>query len=602
MDYFVKDGNCLFSIVIPKEPSNECKFAVKELCYVIEKCCNNVPEVLFDEGELPKHCIYVGDTRKARELALIPTLETVGVDGYYVGSHGDNFFICAAGQDGLIYGVYEFLLATLKVEYFAPDEWKMPKATNVKILDFGVTSRPDIETRMRGLAYSKLDERADRRLGFNKDNGRPWVFWAHSHFEIIPKEKYWKTRRDFYTEDGNQLCLTAPGLVEEMSKNIIDRLTPETCAKSDILFIMVGHEDNGTFCSCPRCKADAEKYGGKSGVMMRFVNPIADNVTAFMKKNYPQKKVSIVTFGYGPTIDPPVAWKEDNTCVPADESVVAHENVGIMLAPLGADWAKPLTSFKYNEQTAKSLIGWKAVQPEMFIWTYDSVFDDSFIHIDNWKYLGESYRTFKEYGAVYIFDEGHENRCFNFWHMRHYVRAKLMWDLSVDVEGLISYFAKNFYKEGEPYVMQYFNSLRKHTEQKEKEYAAEGRKFQQRSYVRYFYDYKEAKFWPKEYLQECIAILEKGRKALKDEGIAGAKNRLEIEMLGPVYLYLEIFGHELPSEEVRYYHDFFRDVTLRNGSYYYAEHGMTHTLTNEKKMMMWRSYLMKDAEVKYEQE
>lgn len=602
MEYLVKDGRFLFSVVKEKNPSQECDFAVEELCYAIGKCCENSPEVLVDEGDLPEHCIYIGDTRKARELGLVPSMDAVGADGYFIGGREGDYFVCAVGKEGLIYGVYELLLALFNVEFFAPDEWKLPKMESEVYRDFGVSARPDIETRVRVLEYSKLDVETERRLGFNTCNGRHWIFWAHSHFEIMPKEKYWDTRRDFYTEDGMQLCLTAPGLVEEATKNIIAKLTPENCAKSDILYIMVGHEDNGTFCDCPRCREAKKKYGGNSGITMRFVNPIADGVTAFMKEHYPTKKVSVVTFGYGTTIDPPVVWNEDNTCTPVDESVIAHENVGVMLAPLGADWGHSLTDFKYNEQTAKSLIGWKAVQPQMFIWTYDSIFDDSFIFIDNWKYLGESYRTFKEYGAVYLFDEGHEDRCFNFWHMRNYVRAKLMWDLSADVEGLIAHFAKNFYKEGEPYVMKYFNSLRKHNEEMEKKYEEEGWGYKQRSYIRAWHDYRDSRFWPKEYLEECIALLEKGRKALKDEGISGAKNRLEIEMLGAVYLYMELYVHELPPEKIRYYHDFFRDVTLRNGSYYYAEHGMTHTLTNEKKMMGWRTYLMKDMEVKYEQE
>ena len=602
MNEFVKDGKCLYTIVYPENASQECQFAVSELCYAIGKCCKNEPNAIVDVGELPEKCIFVGDTRKTLELGLKPDFACVGADGYFVGKRGDDLFIVAAGQEGLIYGAYELLLSTVHAEYFAPDEWKLPVCKTADCPSMDVTARPDIPTRVRVLEYSKLDKEVERRFGYNVGNGRHWVFWAHSHFEIVPKAKYWDTHREFYTENGEQLCLTAPGLKEVMIENILARLTPETCAKSDVLYIMVGHEDNGTFCSCPRCKAEAEKYGGKAGVMMRFINPIADAVTAFMKENYPNKKASVITFGYGPTIDPPVVWNEDHTCLPADESVVAHENVGIMLAPLGADWAHSLTDFSYNEQTAKSLIGWKALRPELFVWTYDSVFDDSFIYIDNWKYLSESYRTFGEYGAVYLFDEGHENRCFNFWHMRNYVRAKLMWDLSADVEGLISHFAKNFYKEGEPYVMKYFNSLRKHFEELEKEYESEGKLYQQRSYVRTWHDYKSERTWSKEYLEDCIATLEEGRNALQDNGISGAKNRLEIEMLGPVYLYMELYAHELPPEKIRYYHDFFRDVTIRNGSYYYAEHGMTHTLTNEKKMMMWRSYLMKDVEVKYEKE
>lgn len=599
MKDFIKDGKCLYSIVMPENASKECKFAVEELVYAIGECCGDKPNVLTDGENLPENCIHVGDTRRALEAGVKPSFEEADADGYFVGVVDGDAFISAFGQEGLIYGAYEFLLDNLGAEYFAPDEYYLPKTENAKLCETNVSAKPDVATRVRSLSYSKLDEKAERRFGYNVSNGRYWVYWAHSHFQIVPKEKYWNTHREYYTEDGAQLCLTAPGLVDTVIENILATLTPETCSRSDVLYIMVGHEDNGTFCNCPRCRAEAEKHGGKSGVMMRFVNPIADAVTAFMKENYPNKKVSVITFGYGPTIDPPVVWKEDNTCVPVDESVIAHENVGIMLAPLGADWAHSLTDFDYNAQTAKSLIGWKALKPELFVWTYDSVFDDSFIFIDNWKYLGESYRVFGEYGAVYIFDEGHEGLCFNFWHMRNYVRAKLMWDLDSDVDSLISHFAKHYYKEGEPYVMKYFRSLREHSERLEKEYAEEGKIYRQLSYIRTWPDYRSERTWSKEYLEECLQIFEEGREKVKNDEV---RNRLEIEMLGVIYLYMELYAYKLSPEVIRRYHDLFKEITLRNGSYYCAEHGMTHALTNEKKMMTWRSYLMKDEEVTYEQE
>lgn len=600
--YFIKDGKCLYTIVIPNTTNREAEFAANELVRAVRVSCGDFPVVIKECEELPNHCICLGETSLSLSYGVKPSMQEAGPDGFRICQKDGRVFIVGGGSEGVIYGVYEFLRLTLGAEYFAPEEWTIPTCTEALLPDKEVLIRPDIETRVRSLSWSKLDVEAERRFGYNIENGRSWVFWAHSHFKIIPKEKYWKTHREFYTENGEQLCLTAPNLKETMIEEILARLTPERCALSDVLYIMVGHEDNGTFCSCPRCTAEAKKYGGKSGVMMRFVNPIADAVTKFMKENYPNKKASVITFGYGPTIDPPVVWKENGECEPADESVVAHENVGIMLAPLGADWAHSLVDRKYNESTAKSFVGWKVIRPELFVWTYDSVFDDSFIFIDNWKYLAESYRLFKDYGAVYVFDEGHEGLCFNFWHMRNYVRAKLMWNLSSDLDELIAHFSKHFYKEGSPYVMQYFRKLLAHSEETERAYEKKGKVYKQLSYIRTWPDYRSEEVWQKEFLEECIEILEEGRRRLQGKEYDETRNRLEIEMLCPVYLYLELYAYCLPADKIRYYHDFFRDVTIRNGSYYCAEHGVTHTLTNEKKMINWRSYLCKDAEVKYEQE
>ena len=377
-------------------------------------------------------------------------------------------------------------------------------------------------------------------------------------------------------------------------KSVIALLTPARFENSDVLFVMVGHEDVGTFCNCPRCEEQKKKYGGNSGVMMRFINAVADGVNAFVEEKYPDKIVKIITFGYGQTLLAPVTENENGAFSLADDSVVAHKNVGVMLAPLGSDWAHSLVDKKYNERTRTALLGWQAVKPELFIWTYDSVFDDSFIYIDNFARLSESYRIFYGCGATYLYDEGHQERGYPFLDMRSYIRGKLMWDLDADIDGLIVRFMKGYYKQAGDALYTYYQNLRAHFKGVEKQFEEKNIPYTQRSFVRSQRYYREKEFWDRGFLEENIRMLEDCRAKLSDEGKNGALNRLEIEMLSPIYLLLEIYGQELTNSEVTYYADFFERVTTKNCIYYYGEHGSVDALHLTKKLTIWRALLLRE--------
>lgn len=595
-NYFIKDQKCLYTIVIPDTENKKLDFAANELVYAIQACCGNAPAVIKESERIPEYGLYLGNTTLSLSYKLKPCIQEVGADGYKISFKENNVFIIGATDEGVIYGVYAFLKRVLGCEFFGYGEYVLPKTNEAYLPNEDICVSPDIETRVRSLSWTKYDEKTERRFGYNVGNGRHWVTWAHTHFQLISKEKYWHSHREFYSDKGTQLCLSNEELKEEMAKNLISLLTEEAFSKSDLLYLMVGHEDNNDFCECEKCKENAKKYGGKAGVMMRFVNAVADKVNEFVERVHPEKIVKTITFAYGPTISAPVVETENGKYEPIDESVIAHKNVAIMLAPLGSDWAHSLMDEKCNPTTRKALLGWQAVQADLFIWTYDSVFDDSFIYLDNWEYLAESYNFFRDCGAKYIFDQGHADRCYPFSDMRNYVRSKLMWDLSLDVNDLIRRFMKAYYKEASECLYEYYVNLTKHFKKVEKAFTQRGKSYKLTSYVRTQPYYRSEEFWDKEFLVENIALLEKCRASLPQTGRNGALNRLEVEMLSPIYTLMEIYGHELDKEQVKKYVDFFERVCEYNGITYYAEWGPTQNLTVYKKMVYWRSLL--DYEVK----
>ena len=595
-NYFIKDGKCLYTIVFPDMTNKDLEFAANELVFAIQACCGDAPAVMKESECASNLVVYLGDTTLSLSYGLKANIREFGPDGYKICFRKNDVFIIGRSNEGVIYGVYDFLNRTLGCEFFGYGEYVLPKIKDAILPNTDICVSPNIETRVRSLSWLKYDEKTERRLGYNIGNGRHWVTWAHTHFELIPKEKYWNSHRDYYSDKGTQLCLSNDKLKDEMAKNVISRLTEEAFAKSDLLYLMIGHEDNNDFCECEKCKENAKKYGGKSGVMMRFINALADKVNEFVDSVHPEKIVKTITFAYGATISAPVTQGEDGKYKPVDESVIAHKNVAIMLAPLGSDWAHSLMDEKRNPMSSKALLGWQAIQADLFIWTYDSVFDDSFIYLDNWKYLSESYQFFRDCGAKYIFDQGHDNRCYPFSDLRNYVRAKLMWDLSLDVDVLIRRFMKAYYKEASECLYEYYVNMCKHFKDVETKFEQSGKVYKLTSYVRTQPYYRSEEFWDKEFLVNNIALLEKCRVNLKESGRNSALNRLEVEMLSPIYMLMEIYGHELDKETVKKYVEFFERVCDYNGIMYYAEWGQAQNLTVYRKMVNWRSLL--DYEVK----
>ncbi len=584
--YFIANGKCLYDIVLPQSPDRYAVLAAEELKYVIEKCCGTAPAVVTD-CETAGTALHIGDTRKAKHCAPKYDRKELGSDGFRISEADGDVFLTANGC-GLFYAACEFLHVTLGSEFFHYGEYKIPRLTEAVLPALPIVKVPDIETRKRDLSWSTYDAITERRLGFNVGNDRYWVTWAHSVFELIPKAKHFANHRDWYSPDGNQLCLTNPHMIAEMKRSVIKRLTPKLFGKYDVLYVMIGHEDNGSFCDCPRCKAEAEKYGGKSGVMMRFINTVADSVNEFTEKHHPGKTVKIVTFGYGPTVLPPVV-EADGAFVPVDPSVIAHDHVCVMLAPLGSDWAYSLIDEEHNKVTRRALLGWQAIGAELFIWTYDSIFDDSFIYLDNWEHLSESYRLFKNIGAVYVFDQGDSARGFPFGCLRDYVRGRLMWDLNADVKQLAKHFCENYYKDAAPEIIRYLKMLYEHFADLKRNYR-EPYLFNP-SYTWSQPNYRSELFWPREFLERSIELLESCRDGLEVGDFNSPRNRVEMEMLSPVYLLLEIYAYRLDKETLKKHIDFFERVTAFNGLDYTAEHGPTHTKEIFRKLVNWRSVL-----------
>ena len=198
MNYFVKNGRSEYKIILPENPTEEIKFAAKEINYALQECCDLILPIVEDKEEFDGKGIYLGDTKKTSVKFKKLSISEYSGDGFEVNVEEGNVYIRSAGREGVIYGAYKFLNKVLGCEFYGYGAYELPKQTNVLLLEQVISAVPDIETRVRGLEWKYYDTTTERRLGFNTGNGRTWVTWAHTYFQLVPKDKYYDTHRDYY--------------------------------------------------------------------------------------------------------------------------------------------------------------------------------------------------------------------------------------------------------------------------------------------------------------------------------------------------------------------------------------------------------------------
>jgi hypothetical protein len=296
-------------------------------------------------------------------------------------------------------------------------------------------------------------------------------------------------------------------------------------------------------------------------------------------------------FAYGKTVPAPVIKNDDGTYTPIDESVVAHKNVGVMIAPLGSDWAHSLVDDEYNKETKASIEGWTALKPEFYIYTYNVVFDNQMIFMDHWSYVKESYQIFEQIGAEYIFDQSASHCSLPFFELSNYVRSELLWDLNTDVEKAIDDFMAAYYKTAAPKVKEYFNLCRTRYKLIEMDMAANGERFWLPSYVRNDSALLSKEYWPKEWLlngikiyDEALALCEEIENPIEREN---AVKRVKAERLSPIYLLMQLHRSTLNNADIKYYISEFKEGCELNSINYYTEHGKAQGDTVQKLLDGW---------------
>ena len=457
--YLFNEGASPYSIVIPEEASGDIVFAANELVNFFQEATGYVLPVIEDTDltfNPDDYYLSIGNTTIQAGSDVSVTYEEYGLDTLKLVRKGNTIIMAGSNDKGAMYAMYEFLERTFNLETYAIDEWYIDTEVETAFIkDFDVLEIPLFPRRSVGLFPYTINETFRNRMR-QEFYSTDWIYWSHSHFRILPKEIYFEEHPDWYSPDGTQLCLTNDEMRAEFTRVVIELMKEHP----EYSYIMLGQEDINTFCTCPDCQELVDQYK-ESGVMMHFVNKVADDVQAYIDEYEPGRIFFLGTFGYHKTQIAPAILNDDGVYEPIDDTVLPRDNVMVMVAPIRACNSHDYYS-ECNRETEQVLRSWDAVAHDhMFVWMYNKVFGQYFLPFNNFSTLVDNYQILADMGVSFVYHQGNkETEAGGLQEMMSYVEAKLMWDNNQNPDELASDFIEHYYKDAAPHFQEYYDLIR----------------------------------------------------------------------------------------------------------------------------------------------
>lgn len=513
------NGQTDYRIIIPAEYTASEQFAAQELANIFYLASKTTPEIISEnDNDIKTNLISIGDTQIMTDAEVVATYEEFGRDGYRIKTVGTNVVLAAAGEVGKIYSVYEFARVNLGYTYYAADEIAVTKNSKVMLKDFDLTDTPSFIGRDVYSYDTRTNADHSIRLRTNgiyppwqskHGEGTHWSTLNDQSFvtQILRYEEYVDEHSDWYylepnNNSGKSLYAQIDfwkGYYDDQGSDsmfwtfvnnlINDYIIPET-KKS---FFMLGITDNtffGTGLKPPVAisddasqqekdeyasklakynqdiasyNEDLDKYH-KSGMAMRFINKVADEVEKWRKENAPEREINLVTFAYAALFEAPTKVV-DGQHIPLDDSVIARDNVIVRYAPISAYYMYDLLNEEYNAESKESILGWSAVASKLAVWDYRVDYWSYGVPFPQWQSAYANLKIYYDYGFIDVYNQGcTPNSGTPFVTLDNYVRSRLLWDIELDYNELTDDFINHYYKEAAPYIDEYRTLLMIHFE------------------------------------------------------------------------------------------------------------------------------------------
>ena len=443
------NGKSDYSIVLCNEASTSEQTAAEELQQYLEQISGAVlPIISPDQLEKGQRHIFVGYNEEyGKELGI--ECPDNNYEGYTYRTVGKNIWIYGGKQRGTMYGVYSFLENELGIRWYTFDYTKIPQLKKWKIKELNHSEEPFLQ--YRHILYANIEPHSDW-LAHNKCNavwnaqnnkyGNLSAYWnAHTFEQFIPSGEYFDKHPEYFSlREGKrtpytQLCLSNPEVLE-----ICIEKMKQAIADYPLCWVYsMSQSDNQLPCQCEKCRAIEEQYGGHSGLIVWFVNQVADAI----KPIYPDKYIG--TFAYQYTRQAP-------------NGITPRDNVVIRLCSIECCFAHPLEGCEHNRSFVTDIEDWSKIAPNLYIWDYVVNFREYIAPFPNFGVLADNIKTFKKYNAIGVMEQAqYQSLGGEFAEMKSWVLSKLLWNPNLDTRMLVEQFINDYYGEAAQYIQQYFD-------------------------------------------------------------------------------------------------------------------------------------------------
>jgi hypothetical protein len=375
--------------------------------------------------------------------------EGLGSDGIVIRTV-DNDLILAGGRPrGTLYAVYTFLEDHVGCRWWSSKASTIPVKPTLEVGRLNFRYVPPLEYRetfwfdafdgdwaVRNKSNGNSERLDEKRGGKHKYEG-----FVHTFFPLIPPEKYFEDHPEWFSEingkrvhERAQLCLTNEEMRAELVKNLKERLRNNPAAT----IASVSQNDWHGNCKCSKCAAIEKEEGSPAGLMLRFVNAVAEEI----EDEFPN--VAISTLAYQYTRKPPKITKP-------------RHNVIVRLCSIECSFSKPLSDER-NKNFRDDIVGWSKICNRLYIWDYTTNFRHYIMPHPNLRVLGPNVKFFVDHSVKGIFEQGaYTSNGAEMAELRAWVLAKLLWDPSLDGQELIDEFIAGYYGPAGPHMKEYLN-------------------------------------------------------------------------------------------------------------------------------------------------
>lgn len=440
-----QNGMAKAIIVVAKDAPEPDRHAAKELADFLKQITGAAFEIshVIDKD---KSCLLVG----SQAAGLVDTnfsTEGLGSDGVILRTIGDDLILAGGDPRGTPYAVYTFLEDELGCRWWTPGVSTIPQKPTIQVGPLNVRYVPTLEYRepywfdahegdwsVRNKCNGNSNKLRAKRGGRHRYEG-----FVHTFYPLIPPDKYFEAHPEWFSElNGKrthkraQLCLTNEQMRAELIKNLKERLRKNPGAT----IASISQNDWRGNCRCAKCAAIEKEEGSPAGLMLRFVNAVAEDI----EEEFPH--VAISTLAYQYTRKPPKITKP-------------RDNVIVRLCSIECSFSVPL-SHERNSRFRDDIIGWSKICDRLYIWDYTTNFRHHIMPHPNLRVLGPNVKFFVDHSVKGIFEQGaYTTNGAEMAELRAWVLARLLWNPSLDGQMLVNEFITGYYGSAGPHIKDY---------------------------------------------------------------------------------------------------------------------------------------------------
>jgi hypothetical protein len=442
------DGESAYRIVLGKDASASEQWAAGELQHWLKEISGvDIPVGEAGEGPAgPEIIIGYNDLVREKAGAGAPA---DGDESFRYFNRGPDIFIYGGKMRGTMYGVMSFLENEFGCRWYTPEVSVIPHRER-KVFDrFDHSERPGINVR-NDFYFEAFDplwaarNKMNGSLSVREQPGGVECYWGvHTYYQLVPPSEFYAGHPEYYSLiDGKrdysygQLCLSNPDVL----KIVTERIRKIMRENPGYLVYDISQNDWLNPCQCEQCQAIAKKEGGESGILLWFVNQVAEAV----EEEFPGKYIGTLAYTY--TRTPP-------------GHIRPRHNVVIRLCSVECCFAHDFRNGPENRSFLRDLEGWSAIAPNLYIWDYVVNFRHYLMPYPNFGVLQPNIRALRDNHVIGIMEQGASVKGGEFSELRTYLISKLLWDPDCNADDVIDDFMSGYYGRSGRYIRQYFDLL-----------------------------------------------------------------------------------------------------------------------------------------------